>query len=346
VSRLACCLLLDRTSANWDSEIKPREPVSSSVHCIDLKTGDYEEIEGRGEIPQARVGHTAATVNGEIYIFGGVRLLFAPVGLWLTIQRGGAAMTPLEESGAIYAFNPKTSTWRKLVPSYSSESIPQARSYHCSTASSDSVIIHAGCGNADVGRLNDLWSFNISTQVWTKLADAPGDSRGGSAIAFDQSTNRLWRFGGFNGKIEVGGVIDYIELANKNMQDAKWQSIEFGDTKVPGKGDDTELTKTTFPGARSVTGLHVLADGRLITFFGEGKPSPTGGHDAAGNFWGDVWTLDGKNGTWTEVEQQGETPGERGWFSSDVFGKGAIVWGGINSDNDRIPDGWVLKLDQ
>jgi len=65
-----------RTGANRRREIKPREPVSNSVHRIDLKTGDYKEIEGKGEAPQARVGHTAATVNGEIYIFGGVSRLF------------------------------------------------------------------------------------------------------------------------------------------------------------------------------------------------------------------------------------------------------------------------------
>jgi len=242
-------------------------------------------------------------------------------------------MTPLEESGAVHIFNPKTSTWRKVDPS--STDYPAARSYHCSTSTSDAILIHAGCGNADVGRLNDLWSFDISTKAWTKLTDAPGDPRGGSAIAFDKNGNRLWRFGGFNGKTEVGGVIDHIELGNGKAQDAQWSSIDF----------ETSEDKSSSPGDRSVTGLHALADGRLITFFGEGKPSPTGGHDAAGNFWGDVWIFDEKSKSWVEVDQQGETPGERGWFGSDAYGDGVVVWGGIDKDNDRIPDGWVLKLD-
>jgi uncharacterized protein YcsI (UPF0317 family) len=59
-------------TADAASEIKPREPVSSTVHCIDIKTGDYNEIKGTGDIPQPRVGHTAATIDGEIYVFGGV----------------------------------------------------------------------------------------------------------------------------------------------------------------------------------------------------------------------------------------------------------------------------------
>ena len=59
-------------TADATSEIKPREPVSNTVHCIDIKTGEYNEIKGTGDLPQARVGHTAATINGEIYVFGGV----------------------------------------------------------------------------------------------------------------------------------------------------------------------------------------------------------------------------------------------------------------------------------
>lgn len=245
-------------------------------------------------------------------------------------------MTPLEEAGNLYVFTPSSSTWRKITPSTSTEgSVPQARSYHCSTATNDSILIHAGCGNADVGRLNDLWSFNIKDKKWTKLADAPGAPRGGSAIAYDPKADSVWRFGGFNGKTEVGGVIDHITLGT-SAQSNGWESTTF---------DSTSESESTTPGARSVTGLHILSDGRLVTFFGEGKPSPTGGHDAAGNFWGDIWLFDPKTKEWTEVKQEGETPGERGWFSSDVYDQGVVVWGGLNGQNERESDGWVLKLE-
>lgn len=250
-------------------------------------------------------------------------------------------MTPLEESGSLYAFSSKTSSWRKVSPASEGSPVPQARSYHCSTATADSVIIHAGCGSADVGRLNDLWSFNVKSRVWTKLADAPGEPRGGSAIAFDKKGKRVWRFGGFNGKTEIGGVVDYFDLVGESDdRNAQWYSIEYG-----GKAG-SDPVRASYPGARSVTGLHILPDGRLITFFGEGKPSPTGGHDAAGNFYGDVWVFDAETKEWTEVEQQGEGPGERGWFGSDAYGQGAVVWGGIDSSNDRISDGWILSVEQ
>lgn len=242
-------------------------------------------------------------------------------------------MVPLEEAGSVYAFSPSTTSWRKITPP--SGPTPQARSYHCSTATADAILIHAGCGNADVGRLNDLWSFNVKEQVWTQLQDAPGDPRGGSAIAFQSQTDKLWRFGGFNGKTEVGGVIDHVDLGSA-VDRAQWQTIAF----APGPND-----KAACPGARSVTGLHTLTNGTLITLFGEGKPSPTGGHDAAGNFYGDVWIFDPTTSEWTEVEQKGDGPGERGWFSSDVRDEGIVVWGGLNGQNERIPDGWILKLE-
>lgn len=251
-------------------------------------------------------------------------------------------MTPLEEAGGIYVFNPSTSKWRRVTPSISDgeagSEVPQARSYHCSTATKDSILIHAGCGNADVGRLNDLWSLNITDQRWSKLNDAPGDPRGGSAIAYDEHSGVLWRFGGFNGKTEVGGVIDHIHLgaADVALESRTWESINL---------ESSSSIKVAYPSARSVTGLHTLRERQLITFFGEGKPSPTGGHDAAGNFWGDVWLFDTKTQRWTEVEQVGDTPGERGWFSSDTFEGGVVVWGGLNGQNERISDGWILKLE-
>ena len=60
------------------SEIQPRQPVDSAVHRFDIKTGQYDEIRGEGDVPAPRVGHAAATIADDIYIFGGVSLPPAP----------------------------------------------------------------------------------------------------------------------------------------------------------------------------------------------------------------------------------------------------------------------------
>jgi hypothetical protein len=247
-------------------------------------------------------------------------------------------MTPLAESGAVHAFSPSTSTWRRLNPTTSD--FPCARSYHTSTASPTHLIIHAGCGDAVTGRLNDTWAFEPSSRAWTKLDDAPGDPRGGPGLTWIH--DRIWRFGGFNGEVEIGGSIDYLPFSRNDSKDAtrpSWSSILY-----------SQSSNDSTPGARSVAGLHPLGNTYdLVTFFGEGRPSPTGGHDSAGNFWGDVWVFSPLTEKWSEVviESDGESgdgPGERGWFASDVDEKGRVVlWGGIDGRNERLGDGWVLS---
>ncbi|ORY27072.1 hypothetical protein BCR39DRAFT_539103 [Naematelia encephala] len=312
----------------FGGEIKPRQPVDNALHVIDLSTGVYNKVQGAGDVPDSRVGHTGVVLGEEIYVFGG---------------RGGPDMTPLIENGAIHRYTPSTNLWTRLRPDTSSP-YPLARSYHASAASplTNQILIHAGCGDASTGRVNDLWAFDISSNVWSELPDAPGEKgRGGTALTVLNDT--VWRFGGFDGKTEIGGAIDSLSL-NLSLQGGSWESINYDSKSGP-----TELEKMgNGPGARSVAGLLVLDKDKLVTLFGEGKPSPTGGHDSAGNFWGDVWTFDIQRNKWeelsVEVEGQGDGPGERGWFDSDVIqGGGVVVWGGIDSRNERMGDGWILK---
>ena len=61
-------------TADDDREIQPRQPVDSAVHRININTGEYEAVQGGGEVPDPRVGHTAATVGDDIYVFGGVSI--------------------------------------------------------------------------------------------------------------------------------------------------------------------------------------------------------------------------------------------------------------------------------
>ena len=248
-------------------------------------------------------------------------------------------MTPLDESGAVYSFSPADGKWTKLTPSTSV--FPCARSYHTATASLTHFIVHAGCGDASTGRLKDTWLFDISSKIWTQVSDGPGDPRGGSAITW--SDGKLWRFGGFNGKTELGGAIDYLSLSS-NLTSSQWETVSFGEATGLARGEEGEMRPSEKgPGHRSVHALLPLGQ-RILTFFGEGKPSPTGGHDAAGNFWGDVWAFDPSTGAWEEVKVEGDLPGERGWFAADAAGQQVVVWGGIDAKNERLTDGWVLSL--
>ncbi|KAJ9156167.1 Nitrile-specifier protein 5 [Pleurostoma richardsiae] len=121
----------------------------------------------------------------------------------------------------------------------------------------------------------------------------------------------------------------------------------------------------------------------LVLLLGERDPS-NAGHAAAGKFWDDVWAFQvplhghdhtaasvsdkvrgvfgagGRSGEgrWFRVEAEayddeddeeaGRGPGPRGWIATAAMGeleeRGVVVWGGLDSENKRLGDGWILRL--
>ena len=378
----------------FGGEIKAREPVDNAVHMYILPSSsvaeaDYQCVPAQassegGEIPPPRVGHTAAVVADRIYIFGG---------------RGGKEMQPLEEHGRVWVFDTMSHKWSFIDP-VEGPSYPEARSYHASvgnehplpskqdhttspfgTPSLDAygtVFIHGGCPAS--GRLADVWAFDIAARTWSQYPDAPGPARGGPCLALTQ--NRLYRFGGFDGKSEIGGQIDFLNLSKTTFNDpggkgelsvipktGQWESIEYP-------------SGTRGPGNRSVAGLQPITTGQgrnfLLLFLGERGPS-SAGHEGAGQFWGDVWSYQLRpqgmtaasfkdatrelvgattgEGHWAQVEipestmTEGESahPGGRGWFASaqgkDMDVASIVLWGGVNESNEREGDGWILTVE-
>ena len=195
----------------------------------------------------------------------------------------------------------------------------------------DTLYIHAGC--PEKGRLNDLWAFHLPTQTWTELTPARGPPRGGTSLAF--WSGKLYRMNGFDGRVELGGVVDIYDLRSN-----KWATLEF-----PADGKDG-------PGARSVSALvpvSIKGDMHLLTLFGESDPSSLG-HQGAGKMLSDVWTFDLQKHRWASVkatvEDEGHGPAARGWFAADAVegGRGVMVAGGLAEDNSRLGDVWTLEF--
>ncbi|KAI6784214.1 Epithiospecifier protein-like protein [Emericellopsis cladophorae] len=250
-----------------DFQTPAEEPTQGDLDTVDLKdeaspTEKSKEKQPAtyasqaGNVPEARVGHAAASVGSRIFLFGG---------------RGGPEMKPLEEAGRVWVFDTRTNTWTYLdpVPAVKGGTIvphPAARSYHCATATdkprefakptpkppqnwrqrlvgdtsktgipqdpivgnvaenatdleSDgygTFIVHGGC-LANGERTNDMWAFDVRTRTWTELPAAPGPARGGTAICISKS--RLFRFGGFDGQNEIGGQLDFIHLEVEAFDD-------------------------------------------------------------------------------------------------------------------------------
>lgn len=121
----------------------------------------------------------------------------------------------------------------------------------------------------------------------------------------------------------------------------------------------------------------------LVVALGERDPS-NDGHAAAGKFWEDAWAYELprptaassvmgamfgarsrsashaaalSHGKWFRIETEAYDdddpyasagPGPRGWFASAHMGeleeRGIVIWGGINGDNKRRGDGWILRM--
>lgn len=155
------------------------------------------------------------------------------------------------------------------------------------------------------------------------------------------AAGRVWRFGGFDGERELGGVVDFFDV-----EEGSWGRVEF-------EGG---------PGARSVGGFVAVrvgggeGDGKkgkdyLVVVFGEADPSSIG-HEGAGRMLGDVWAFDVEEERWVRVVDDcgdvgGERPAPRGWFGAAVaVGPGRLaVVGGLGEDNERLGDAWVLEFD-
>lgn len=302
----------------FGGELLPRQPRDNHVYRMDVKAGTSQAVVKvtATSSPSPRVGSASAALHGKIYLFSG---------------RGGEAMAPVEENGAVWVFDPSTATWTLLPPSDLSKPFPVARSYHCSVSNSeDTIYIHAGC--PETGRLSDLWSFQPSNRTWLQLADAPAPPRGGTSMAFHAGL--IYRMSGFDGKTEQGGSLDVYDITSNT-----WTSHKYSPDGVSG------------PIPRSVCSLLALVIGgkpSLITLFGERDPSSLG-HQGAGKMLGDVWAYDIDSATWSEVVAEGvdtsNKPAPRGWFDADVVSQSEIlVLGGLGEANERLSDAWLLRF--
>lgn len=400
----------------FGGEINPREPVDNDMHIISLPSSegaeaDYQAIPAsssiaNGEVPERRVGHAAAVIGERIFIFGG---------------RGGPDMKPLEENGRVWVYNTRNNKWSYLDP-LPGTPFPAARSYHsavalekpeplarkkhveivpnteepkagviASEAQTDeqmggygTFFIHAGC--PATGRTNDIWGFDVASRTWKEFPKAPGNPRGGTSIV--AAGNKIWRYGGFNGQGEEGGQVDVIEFVVDTFDDNVVVGGPQEEIALSAAGDwrtmDFKEKHLEFPGARSVSGLHVVNAGMgreyLILIMGEREPS-TDGHNAAGKFWTDVWAFqlpsekssfakvqdqtwhmlgqENGDGVWRPVDiadaegKEGDdvrelAPRGRGWFASsglgDLDARGVLLWGGLNEKNEREADGWILRI--
>ncbi|KAG7127107.1 Nitrile-specifier protein 5 like [Verticillium longisporum] len=259
----------------FGGELLPREPIDNQLDVVSLGEGMQCS---HSNAPSPRVGSSCVAIKNALYLFSG---------------RGGIAMAPVEENGAVWRYTPADSTWMLITPADPSAPFVDGRSYHAATSNGvDTFYLHAGC--PEKGRKADLWSFSVESRTWTALPAAPPPTRGGTSIAF--SNGKIYRMNGFDGEHEQGGAIDVFDIAKET-----WSTISFQADGVQG------------PEARSVAALVIVqSQGKdlLVTLFGERDPSALG-HAGAGKMLSDVWAFDIDHEIWKKLEFTGDIPSSR-----------------------------------
>lgn len=402
----------------FGGEVDSREPVDNHMHVYTLPSSEHDEVDyqiihaqgttDKGHVPSPRVGHTACAVDDRIYVFGGrggkamkpleekgrVYVYDTKLNNWSFLDP--VKGSPYPEARSYHA---ATSTAHPLnsfaTPSgppagsvasaFTEESTNEPQDHTESTlgvAASGSddhgtVFIHGGC--LAEGRVADVWAFDIASTTWSRFPDYPGPPCGGPCLTLTRS--RLYRYGGFDGKQELGGPMHFLRLTRSTFND-KGGKGELAVAPLTGNWESVEPPPDTpIPGNRSVAGFQPVTTGQgrqyLLLFLGERDPSSSG-HVAAGQFWDDVWSFQlppegmtaasfkdatrqlfgakTAEGTWarcdvpeTSMTERIESPGQRGWFASapglDLEPGSITLWGGLTSNNQRAADGWVLTIE-
>jgi len=230
--------------------------------------------------------------------------------------------------------------------------------------------------------LQDLWSFDWTTKVWTEVACSGDVPEARSFHQMISSRGKLFCFGGCS----VDGRLN--DLHSFDPKEAKWTKLPTFD-KIKGRGGavfkadpvghalyviagfageetsdvykfDTMTESWTelpsFPShiaARSVmTGCTVPSMDVICVFGGELTPSARG-HEGAGNFSNDVLCLSTVDGSVVCASTDSEKPIQRGWLDSalveaetDSEAKIAIFGGLSGNDEDAVRnnDTWIYQV--
>nr|CAB3462259.1 unnamed protein product [Digitaria exilis] len=144
--------LLDDTKVPWGNSVilvgGKTEPASDrlSVWIFNAETELWSLLEAKGDIPAARSGHTVIRAGATLILFGGED-------------------TKGKKRHDLHMFDLKSSTWLQL--NYKGAG-PSPRSNHVAALYDDRILLIFG-GHSKSKTLNDLYSLDFETMVWSRV---------------------------------------------------------------------------------------------------------------------------------------------------------------------------------
>ncbi|KAL1636527.1 hypothetical protein SLS56_001112 [Neofusicoccum ribis] len=393
----------------FGGEVADGQLADNDMHVVILPSSgiaeaDYTTItskpakEDQG-VPAARKGHSAVVVGDDIFIFGG--------------DVEGA----VNENGRVWVFSTSRSNWTAIDPQNAEAPVPPSRSFHAAAASEEPTpketktdqttlpqqppdpslvvpeppepgtwgTIFISAGKAPDGELiHDLWTFDIRSRIWNKLAAPPGPARLGAGLACVGS--RLYLFGGVNTSEPVPSGVSHFDVSGL------WRFAESGGPPARTLSGDWETIPHDEGAGPANRSGHALVEvtagksGHYLLLVGGLKPDV---QEGGLSYLDDVWAfqlpttvaatpaknptqstvkLDTSYAHWTEVQYQylnddGDVVSDRpaslsgtkgmdiriGFAATkgtEVDGAAVVVWGGADETGRILDNGWLITVDR
>jgi hypothetical protein len=320
---------------------------------------------GSGSVPVARNGAITWTQlggNGDLFLFGGQSGAF----------KGGSFLND------VWRFNTNSKVWTQVYPApltlplvlpastysdrngvYGTQGVPSSTNIPGSrwgavakTDSTGKLWLFGGYGFDSVsstpGLLNDLWTFNLSTNQWTWVSgsktinqsgtygtlgvaansNVPG-SRQASMCWLDAAGN-FWLFGGFD--LDSKGNPDALnDLWEYKAGQWTWVSGSNVVNSIGVYGTQGVAAATNVPGARWSSASWTDAIGNFYLFGGEG-------YDPAGNgSLSDLWVYSGGTWIWVKGPSAVSQPGIYGLKPGPII----YPYVGNNPGSRYAPGYWI-----
>jgi N-acetylneuraminic acid mutarotase len=156
--------------------------------------------------PSVRGDAAVATVDGMVYVFGGLR---------------DDSLVPKTRSIDVY--DPATNKWQSGVGE-----TPVAFSHVATAVDGDDVYIAGGIlgnGRRRIEATNDVWKYDVSDNTWSELPELPSSRAAGSMVLLD---GKLHFLGGSGGDPEKESAAHFV--LDLNDLSAGWSTS----TSMPG----------------------------------------------------------------------------------------------------------------
>ncbi len=254
--------------------------------------------------------------------------------------------------------------WRNITPQSGTQ--PEARRYGSAIydAVGRQIIVFGGLGTS--GFLNDLWSFDLNTQKWSRLeaSGAPSPRFGHNAVYDSVGRQMVVWAGQESGKFyNDTWILDLQSMVWRNVSPAQRPKARYGSASV---FDPTSRSLVQFAGFTEesvryqdtqsfdirtltwtdITPASILPEVRCLltaAFDRTGRRMLIFGGQRAGPL-GDFWSFDLQSRRWNALNTtQGPSP--RFFSTSFVNTDGSFVLFGGSSFTGNLNDTWMYRFD-